>query len=104
MRDDFPEKIKVIIAKRVNYLCSNPNCRNLTTGPSSDSDKAISIGVAAHISAASPGGLRYDPMITTEERTSANNGIWLCQSCSKLIDSDKGRYTSWRVVRNPAKK
>lgn len=27
------------------------------------------------------------------ERKSSENGIWLCQSCSKLIDSDVKRYT-----------
>ena len=27
------------------------------------------------------------------ERSSGANGIWLCQSCSKLIDSDENRYT-----------
>lgn len=28
-----------------------------------------------------------------QERKSSENGIWLCQSCSKLIDSDVKRYT-----------
>ena len=31
--------------------------------------------------------------MTTQERKSYENGIWLCQSCSKLIDSDVQRYT-----------
>ena len=30
----------------------------------------------------------YDESMTTEERKSFDNGIWLCQSCSKLIDTD----------------
>lgn len=30
--------------------------------------------------------------MSTEERKSAENGIWLCQSCSKLIDDDIIRY------------
>ena len=31
--------------------------------------------------------------MTVEERKSYDNEIWLCQSCSKLIDSDVKRYT-----------
>lgn len=41
--------------------------------------------------------------MTPEERRSFENGIWLCQSCSKLIDTDTVRYTkeclvSWKKV------
>ena len=50
-------------------------------------------GVAAHITAASEGGPRYDENMTAQERKSFENGIWLCQSCSKLIDSDVKRYS-----------
>ena len=31
--------------------------------------------------------------MSTRPRTSVENGIWLCQSCAKLIDSDLGKYT-----------
>lgn len=93
MRDDFSESIKVNLAHRVGFRCSNPNCRKPTSGPQVDPTKAINIGVAAHIKAASPGGKRYDANQTLEQRKSADNGIWLCQSCSKLIDSDETRYT-----------
>ena len=31
--------------------------------------------------------------MTPEERKSSENGIWLCQSCSKLIDTDTTRYS-----------
>ncbi|MBU5676819.1 hypothetical protein KQI88_10350 [Alkaliphilus sp. MSJ-5] len=44
------------MAKRVAYICSNPGCGKLTSGPHSDSSKASIIGVAAHITAASKGG------------------------------------------------
>ncbi|WP_406833855.1 hypothetical protein [Pseudomonas asiatica] len=52
------------------------------------------IGVAAHIAAAAPGpgARRYDPNMTSQARSSAANGIWLCQSCSKLIDTDEVRF------------
>ena len=92
MRDDFTEKTKDILGKRVTMLCSNPSCRRPTCGPREDTAMSINIGVAAHITAASPGGLRYDPLLSETERSSVENGIWLCQNCAKLIDSDKERY------------
>lgn len=92
MRDDFSESTKTAIARRVGYHCSNPDCRALTSGPSTNPVKAINIGVAAHITGASQGGPRYDPTITPDERRHANNAIWLCQTCAKLIDNDEERF------------
>jgi hypothetical protein len=91
--DDFQERVKDLLARRVGMRCSNPNCRQLTSGPHSDPQKHVNVGVAAHISAASPGGPRYDRTLSAEERSSAENGIWLCQKCGKLVDSDDPRYT-----------
>jgi hypothetical protein len=66
---------------KVGLTCSNPGCRIFTGAPESN------IGVASHISAASPLGPRYDPSLTTQQRRSEENGIWLCQGCAKLVDS-----------------
>ena len=93
MRDDFDARTKEILARRVGYRCSNPGCRQLTSGPQEDPTKAVNIGVAAHITAASEGGPRYDPGLLAKERRSVDNGIWLCQNCAKLIDSDVRQYT-----------
>lgn len=91
-RDDFSKQTVEILAKRVTYCCSNPECRKATIGPNVNKNKTTSIGVAAHIKAAAPGGPRYDANMTSEERSDISNGIWLCQSCSKLIDADPDRY------------
>ena len=91
-RDDFTLATKELLANRVGRRCSNPNCRKLTCGANSDPEKVTNIGVAAHICAAARGGPRYDASMTPEERKSFENGIWLCQSCSKLIDTDINRY------------
>lgn len=93
MRDEFPQGIKELLSKRVGNRCSNPNCRQLTSGPQEDPNKALNVGVAAHITAASLDGPRYDSALSSEQRTSANNGIWLCQKCAKLVDNDPTRYT-----------
>lgn len=93
-RDNFPERIKDALAKRVNYHCSNPECWRHTSGPSAERGKAVNIGVAAHISAAAPGGPRRNDNLSSQERSSIDNGIWLCQNCAKLVDNDPTRYTS----------
>jgi len=94
MRDDFSEDVKRALASRVGNRCSNPDCRALTSGPQEDSAKAVNVGVAAHITAASPGGPRYDDSLSAEERRHPNNGIWMCQNCAKLVDSDPQRYSA----------
>ncbi len=94
MRDNFSQSTKDTLAKRVGYICSNPECSVLTSGPRSEADKSICVGVAAHISAASPGGPRYDSALTSDLRRSVENGIWLCQNCAKLVDSDAAHFTA----------
>jgi len=92
-RDEFPADLKDILARRVGMRCSNPNCRQPTSGPQSDPGKAVNVGVAAHISAAAKGGPRFDPTMSAAERRSIENAIWLCQTHAKLIDNDSTRYT-----------
>lgn len=92
-RDDFSEKVKKILQERVANRCSNPSCQCLTSGPNFDEEKATRIGVAAHITAAASNGPRYDPALSTQQRKSIFNGIWLCQNCAKLIDSDEKSYS-----------
>ena len=86
---DFTERTISTLAKRVGYCCSNPRCAKPTSGPNSDPEKATVIGEAAHITAASPGGPRYDPDLTSDERKSIVNGIWLCSDCAKFIDREE---------------
>src|SRR5690554_3814405 len=91
-RDDFSTATKDILAKRVGYRCSLPDCRAQTSGPA-DSETASNLGVAAHIRAARPGGARYDPNQTTTDRKSFYNGIWVCNPHGKHIDDAKSTYT-----------
>lgn len=91
--DDFKIEVKERLAKRVGMLCSNPGCQRLTSGPATDTDKSVNIGVAAHITAASPGGARYDVSLSEKKRRDIDNGIWCCQNCAKLIDNDAERFT-----------
>lgn len=97
VRDEFSKSVRDTLAKRVGVRCSNPSCRKLTTGPRSDARRIICIGVAAHITAAAPGGMRYAAKLSSEERSSESNGIWLCQNCAKLIDNDDIRYSAEKL-------
>jgi hypothetical protein len=91
-RHEFTQRVKDALFKRVGGLCSDPECRNPTTGPATDPNKSTNVGAAAHVTAAAPGGPRYDPSLSEEERRSSENGIWLCQNCATLVDKDEARY------------
>lgn len=90
-RDDFPQSVLQVLAKRAGYKCSNPDCRKPTSGPAFTAG-AVNVGVAAHITAAAPGGSRYDASLSARERAASENGIWLCQQCSRLIDADDNAH------------
>lgn len=95
-RDEFSPKTRLALADRVGNLCSI--CEAPTSGPSSDCQSAMRIGVAAHITAAKgPRGPRYDATLTSEERKSAYNGIWLCENCSTEVDKTPQQYSVWRL-------
>lgn len=103
MRDDFTEDVKRILASRVGNICSNPGCHALTSGPQDDPAKVLNVGVAAHITGASPGGARYNAALSSEERRHPDNGIWLCQTCAKLVDNDPSQFPvdvlrAWRTL------
>jgi hypothetical protein len=93
VRDEFLSQVKDTLARRVGLHCSNPVCGKRTSGPAGDPSQTMNIGVAAHITAASPGGPRYDATLAESERRSIHNGIWLCADCARLIDSDPQTFT-----------
>lgn len=93
-RHNFNQNTKETLAKRVGFRCSNPNCRKLTSGPATENDKSVNIGVAAHIISASKGGPRDNQEIKDDERKNISNGIWLCHTCSVLIDRDEIKFSS----------
>jgi hypothetical protein len=93
VRDDFLKQAITEIAKGVGYRCSNPDCARPTVAANAEQTGVITIGVAAHICAASSGGPRYDAAQTRGARRSKENGIWLCQNCGRLIDVDPGKFT-----------
>ena len=94
-RDNFTEEVKTKLSIRAGLRCSHPSCSKLTKGPSDENDgKVLNLGQAAHITAASPRGPRYDSSLTQQERRSISNGIWLCAEHAKLIDSEQSKHTA----------
>ena len=90
-RDDFTKPTKNQAYQRVAGRCSNPDCRATTSAPVGEVDFS-NVGVGAHIHAASPGGPRYLAAVTAEDRRGFGNIIWLCQTCSTIIDRDPDSY------------
>lgn len=101
-RDNLAAGVRDVLAHRAGFRCSKPDCRAPTAGPSDVLDQRGSIGIAAHITAAAPGGPRYDSLLSPEQRGSVANGIWLCDNHARLIDQDTERFTAemlriWKV-------
>ena len=95
LRDNFSAGTKNALGRRVAFRCCFPGCGILTIGPKSiDSQGHVNLGEAAHIHAASPGGPRYDPEMSIDERSSIQNGIWMCRHHARLIDADEGQYSA----------
>jgi hypothetical protein len=96
-RDNFKPPVIDKLKARVAMRCSNPTCRVPTSAAATNVEKVNSIGVAAHICAASPGGPRYNKKMTPAERISIENAIWLCSNCSTEIDRDIEKYTTSKL-------
>lgn len=95
MRDNFSQEVKRSLADRVAWKCCFPGCKEVTIGPGNRDDKhVIKLGVAAHITAASPGGPRYNNDLNSGERSSISNAIWLCTKHGELIDRDFYEYSA----------
>lgn len=100
IRDDFSPDVKEILAKRSGYICAYPGCRRMTVAGSDDRRSGLTlVGVAAHITAAAPGGPRYEVLMGSDERSSEKNGIWLCQTHAKFIDDNPSVCTVEEILR-----
>jgi hypothetical protein len=102
-RDDFSAQTRKCLAARSGLRCSNPSCRKATAkADPTKEDNWIDLGIAAHITAASPAGPRYDSSLNSEQRKHISNGIWLCYKCAKEIDSSFHSYSvevlrTWKI-------
>lgn len=89
-RANFSTRSRTILAQRAAYRCSNPNCGALTIGPGDKGDDVAISGTGAHIYAAAIGGPRGTGGLPPAERSALTNGIWLCATCGRLVDTNEG--------------
>lgn len=100
MRENFTDKTKSILAQRVAYRCSFPGCTRITVGPGNrDNEHVVLLGEAAHIYSASPNGPRNNADLSAEEKSSVDNGIWMCKAHARLIDVDQTIYSAETLVK-----
>ena len=84
-------------------MCTNPDCRISTVGPSTVPSKSVVIGEAAHIFGARPSSKRFRQDMSDKSRSEITNGIWLCCNCHSIVDKDEDKYPAtilyaWREV------
>lgn len=91
-RDNFSQKTKDLLGQSVGFYCVRPGCAKPTTAFNSSTGGISSLGHAAHDSAASPGGARFEESMTPEQRKALNNGAHLCPTCARLVDIDYERF------------
>ncbi len=93
MSSKLKEKVKVYLALRSGGVCAHPEYQvRLTENPAGEDQGAI-IGEAAHIFGEKPGSARYDPIISIEFLSSAENLIYLCPTHHTLIDKQRKTHT-----------
>lgn len=94
LRDRVPPAQEKVVIARSGNKCAYPGCGlNLAIDPKVDGDRPKATGKVAHIAAASPGGPRYDPEMTPEERGSAQNLIYLCGAHHDAVDTQLQYHT-----------
>jgi len=70
-------------------LCAFTDC----TQQLFDEEEGIFLGEIVHIRAASPGGARYDPSMTPDERRSPSNLVIMCPNHHAIVDRNPAKHT-----------
>jgi hypothetical protein len=90
--DDFSDAVKRKLADRAGHHCFR--CLRPTTCAGEDDmqGKAYHFADAAHQAAAGSKDPRHDPSQTNAERSSLENGIWLCKQCHDIVDKNPSTF------------
>ncbi|NKY54520.1 ABC-three component system protein [Nocardia vermiculata] len=95
VRDRVPFAQEKVVISRSGNMCAYPSCGLELTIDSQDvDDQPKATGKVAHIAAASPGGPRYDASMSTAQRGSAENLIYLCSPHHDAIDFQLSHHTT----------
>lgn len=101
-RVDFTPTVRLNVARKAMYICSNPNCLRLT-GFQTKKGKPRAIAQVAHILPAARQGPRQDAVVDLPDGSKLKQGdegnaIWLCLPCHFLIDADEDNYPGQMLV------
>ena len=80
----FSDAVRHELCIEADGWCSAPDCR-VRTGYFVKSE-SIAAGDGAHIVAESDSGPRGNSPLTPEQRSFAQNGLWLCPTCHRKVD------------------
>ncbi|ONK11201.1 ABC-three component system protein [Streptomyces sp. MP131-18] len=93
-RDLVPKAQERIVIQRSGDRCAYPNCGiPLSIDARAAEDQHKAVGKVAHICAASNGGPRFDAQMTTAQRGSADNLIYLCGPHHDIVDTQLAYHT-----------
>lgn len=85
-----PTKVTVrLLFARSGNQCAFPECRAHLI-----EDDDLLVGEIAHITAALPGGPRYDPTLTREQRRDPDNLLLLCLRHHRVVDARVELFTA----------
>lgn len=99
----FPEKVKKLLADKVNNFCSK--CGQVTQAADVTPDETLRIGDVGCIHTPGKGSPRYNGSLTPDELIREENGIWLCLLHATHVNSrNGGGYTAdtlrlWKKTR-----
>lgn len=90
-RKPIPIKTQRILFAQSGGICSMPDC-NIPIVINENDDKT-NIAELAHIEAYKPGGARFNPQLSEDERNAEENLMVVCKNCHKKIDDFPEIYT-----------
>lgn len=104
-RINFPKPVKKLLNDEAGGVCCFDSCLRMTGGVTtnkSGTSKPAGIGVAAHVYSAAERGPRGRGGHAEEYIKSADNGLWMCASCGKLVDDFQSSYPADKLLRMKA--
>lgn len=100
-QSQFSKSVRMTLARRAYYICSNPACRTLTLSLVDDEAPIAAYkGKPTPICASHARGARHDPTMTTNQRKSIENAIFLCSRCADMVSRNKGGKYPEQLLRD----
>lgn len=93
-KDPLESQVRILYGQS-HGRCAYPQCGKILVMPSRDRrDMPKNVAKVAHITAASPGGPRYDAEMSSDERRSETNLMLMCGDHHDAIDTQLAFHTT----------